>query len=151
MTKNCTLKIIKIIIKSTSWISHIYCTVLQSHLRMAYNSTWNNPYDLVTSFHLRWSPHLKCTYTFKLHTYNFNDKKSLKDKNCFTLNGRKNSVRYIPRVKLKIQKSGLGGKRKINNLALRITKACQSASFKRNKRVYKDPRSSYRTSGVLKK
>lgn len=53
----------------------------------------------------------------------------------------KNGVRYIPRVKLKIQKSGLGGKRKINNLALRITKACQSASFKRNKRVYKDPRS----------
>lgn len=58
---------------------------------------------------------------------------------------------HVPRVKLKIQKSVLGGKRKINDLALSITKACQSASFKRNKKVYKDPESFYRTSRALKK
>lgn len=103
-------------------------------------------------------PHIKHTYTFKFCMCIFNGKtQKTKDKNGFTLKWEKKTLTHqkptphVPRVKLKIQKSGLGGKRKINNLALSITKACQSASFKRNKKVYKDSESFYRTSGGLKK
>lgn len=39
----------------------------------------------------------------------------------------------------------------INNSALRITRVCQPASFKRNRRGYKNPESFYRTPRASRK
>lgn len=121
----------------------------------SYTSKQNSLYDLLTLLRLELQfkkirYHILNILIHSNFTCTFFNVKTVKtkEKRHHFKGGKK---RYIPRVKLKIQKSGLGGKRKINNLALSITKACQPASLRRNKKVYKDPESFYRTSRVLKR
>lgn len=80
----------------------------------------------------------------KYHMHGWGDKK-LKTKDFKITSFRVGEVGLgsQPGATLKILKRGGGGQ--INNLALRITRACQAASLKRNKRGYKNPESFYRT------